>query len=63
MTEKAEHQPIADARVMHEWFPRKGSPGVYDCLGCKMWTANKPIYFTDVCPALDRRTGTDRRRR
>ncbi len=50
------------ADVRHEWFHEKGTArGVYTCPHCRMWTANVPLYFHDICPKRDRRKGEDRR--
>lgn len=57
----AERRIPADVR--HEWFRKKGAArGVYECPHCKMWTANVPLYFREICPARDRRLIRDRRK-
>lgn len=35
--------------LLHDWTPREGQRGVYDCPRCGMWTANKPLYKNDPC--------------
>lgn len=45
------------------WLARKGERGTYDCLNCKGWTANLPLYRTSICPAKDRRQGAVDRRK
>jgi hypothetical protein len=48
--------------VRHEWQRRTGTVDVFDCLHCRMWTANEPLYRNDICPARDRRKTTKDRR-
>lgn len=52
----------APAEIRHEWYRKKErGAGVYECPHCKMWTANVPMYFSDVCSARERRKVADRR--
>lgn len=51
----------APTEVRHEWRRTDKRRGIYTCQHCKMWTANVPEYFREVCPARDRRKRQDRR--
>lgn len=39
--------------LKHEWELRTGPTVLYDCLTCRQWTANLPLYKNEICPAKD----------
>lgn len=49
--------------LRHAWRLRLAHGSTYDCALCKAWTANRPLYDKDVCPAKDRRRATRDRRK
>lgn len=40
--------------VLCEWTPR-GKTETYDCPNCGSWTANLPLYRSNVCSSKERR--------